>query len=149
MFVYLAISLMAPPQGAVELRVYRSASELPPLWAKVLPADFDFGNEMLASSASPAQRVELVAGARVERPGTTVYVAAPREQVEPPRECPPCRGVQDSPDWGRLQKSMVPPREVALPPLFRLARAPGRVFRLPAGPLAAVFSRDCPPCLAP
>lgn len=153
MFVYLAISLMAdggpPPPGAVELTVYRSARELPPRWAKVLPADFDFGTEMLASSAGPAQPVELVAGARVARPGTTVYVAAPREPLESPRECPPCRGVQDSRDWERMQKSSTPREVRRLPPLFRLARAPGRVFRLPTGSLAAVFARECQPCLAP
>jgi len=143
---------VAAPDGGVEVSVYRSRAELPEAWRPLVAARFDFSREMLVTSATPGQPVELADGATLrqeQHAGALFYW--PNPSPSPPlreRECPPCRGIQAPDDELLVERSAGPLKPPSLP-LYRMKRRGGRVFevREPARALAQP-AHDCPPCTA-
>jgi hypothetical protein len=144
MHLVLAALLAVSPDGGVgaELTVYRSPEEVPASWRALLPKDFDFRTQQLATSARPGQPVELVVP-RVDRTGVDLIVTPPPEFAGPSR-CPPCRGINAPPDLDELMGPVS--ARVVRPFLYALPRGSGKVFELPRVRLEAP---PCPPCYAP
>jgi len=131
----LLTCLLAAAPG--ELKVYRSAQELPPALAQVLPAGFDFRSQMMATRTEVRGPVVLVVPQQVVRRGDDLVI---RERARSPaRPCPPCLGIEQPPTFELPNAPVLPA------PVFLLPRVKGAVFEEPA---EAAPSPICPVCRA-
>lgn len=118
--------------ASVELKLWRSAEDVPPQFASHLPADFDFEQFSLAGpDSTPPVREVVVVDATVAESGEGEGLLIDNTRSRS-RACEPCQGVH------------VPKHDE------RPAPEPTYLWKVPLSTkqvLLRVDPQDCPPCV--